>query len=168
MTALWHRVLSCGTLLLAASAANAAPTASVADIKAAYLVKFGPFIEWKNAAPSSPFVICTFGEDDVSKALDGAAKDQTVGDAPVSIRHLAAGQPADGCRILYFAEGGPPNDYPSVLTVTETEQTPHGVISFVIADKHVRFDIDLQMAGKAGLDVSAKLLGLARTVRGAP
>lgn len=170
MSPLLNRLFVCGALLLTANPASAAPpTASVPDIKAAYLVKFGPFVEWKaTPAQTSSFLICSFGQNDVSKALDRAAISQTVGNTPVEIHHLASGQSAAGCRILYFTEGGPSEDIPSVLTVTEAGQDQHGIISFVVADNHVRFDIDLQAATKAGLSISAKLLALAHSVKGAP
>ncbi|HVP85864.1 MAG TPA: YfiR family protein [Rhizomicrobium sp.] len=158
----------CGALLLAAAPAAAGPTASVADIKAAYLLKFGPFIEWKQDAPAPSFPICVVGENEVSKELDREAAGQKVNDAPVEIRHLSSGQAAAGCRILYFAQQAADNNFPSVLTVTDTGETPRGVISFVIEHNHVRFDVNVQAASKAGLAISAKLLGLAHAVEGAP
>lgn len=168
MTRRWAPLFACAVLLLAAAPAIAAPTASVADIKAAYLLKFGPFVEWKQQAPSSSFPICVVGENDVSKELDRAAAGQKVNDAPVEIRHLSPGQAATGCRILYFAKQTSGDNYPSILTVTDTGETPRGIISFVIEHNHVRFDVNVQAAAKVGLAISAKLLGLAHAVEGGP
>ena len=39
------------------------------------------------------------------------------------------------------------------------------MISFVIEDNHVRFDIDDAMAAEGGLAISSKLLGLAHAVK---
>jgi hypothetical protein len=57
-----------------------------------------------------------------------------------------------------------------VVTVTDSDVKAHGMISFVIVDNHVRFDIDDAAAAQGGLVISSKLLGLARTVtqRGKP
>ena len=57
-----------------------APTAAGADtnpleyaVKAAYLYKFAPFVEWPAAAfasPSSPFQLCILGRDPFGAQLD--------------------------------------------------------------------------------------------------
>lgn len=54
-----------------------------------------------------------------------------------------------------------------VLTVTDeaTHPADRGIISFVIADNHVRFDIDDAAAAQSGLVISSKLLSLAHAVK---
>ena len=52
-----------------------------------------------------------------------------------------------------------------VVTVTDSGLKAHGVISFVIEDNHVRFDIDDAAAAAGGLMISSKLLGLAHAVK---
>jgi hypothetical protein len=55
-----------------------------------------------------------------------------------------------------------------VLTVGETEQFVQdgGIIGFLLAEKKMRFEINLESAEKSGLKISAKLLALAKTVVG--
>jgi hypothetical protein len=51
------------------------------------------------------------------------------------------------------------------VTVTDSGLSVHGMISFVIENNHVRFDIDDAMAAEGGLVISSKLLGLAHAVK---
>ena len=41
-----------------------------------------------------------------------------------------------------------------------------GIIQFAIEDQHVRFDINLEAASRAGLKISSKLLSVAKVVIG--
>jgi hypothetical protein len=59
------------------------------------------------------------------------------------------------------------SQYP-VLTVGESQYFVQqgGVIGFCLVENKVRFNINLEAAGKARLKISAKLLALAKTVIG--
>ena len=143
-------------------------------VKAAYLAKFAPFIEWPESAfasPTAPLTICVAGADPFGADLDRAAQGQRDGDHPLAVRRMSAPEPAAAsCQIL-FASG--PSDMVAaaleklktqpVLTVTDSD--PRGIISFVVVADHVRFDIDEAQADAAGLHISSKLLGLAHTVK---
>jgi len=57
-----------------------------------------------------------------------------------------------------------------VLTVSDGANTGAGtsIVSFVVQDNRVRFDIDDAAAAANGLAISSKLLSLARAVRPRP
>ena len=146
-------------------------------VKAAYLPKFIPFITWPEtafAAPNAPFTICVLGADHFQGRLDQAAAGARSGDHPIRVRHLAGPDPSADCQMIFMSAGsdlalvqgtldamrGQP-----VVTVTDSGLKARGVISFVIQDNHVRFDIDDALAAEAGLSISSKLLGLAHAVR---
>ncbi len=143
------------------------------EVKAAYLVKFAPFIEWPDTAFSStgaPLAICVVGPDPFGQLLDRAAAGARDGDRPVTIRRLAV--PDAGCQIL-FAGGDDQaventlevvKDRP-VVTVTDSGGPAHGIISFAVIGNHVRFDIDEAEADSVSIRISSKLLGLAHAVR---
>jgi len=158
--------------------ATGAEPASLEDaVKAAYVYKFAPFVTWPApVAPGAPFVICTLGSDRVSALLPQVAEGQRVDDHPIHVRQVAENEPADGCRILYVAdEMQAAGDLDGVrgkpiLTIT-SEDGPAGVIHLSTAARHVVFDIDAKLAAQDGLQISSKLLGLARKVNrasGAP
>jgi hypothetical protein len=53
-----------------------------------------------------------------------------------------------------------------VLTVTEAEAPDRrGMVNFVLQENRVRFEIDEAAAAQSGVEISAKLLRLALSVR---
>lgn len=165
--------------LLALGAASHASTPARAqdsleyEIKAAYLVKFAPFIEWPASAfpsPTSPLTICVVGPDPFGPLLDRAAAGARDGARAVTIRRLPAPEP--GCQVLFA--GGDNQAVENVLqdvkdrpvvTVTDSGVSAHGIISFVVVGNHVRFDIDQAQADADSIRISSKLLDLAYAVR---
>jgi hypothetical protein len=170
----WAAMLAAASL---AHAVTAAPADSIEyEIKATYLYKFAPFVDWPaSAAAASGFNLCIVGDDPVAAAVDQAAKGQTVAGKPIIVKHLPAAAPDAGCAVMYIAgtdsqtvaqalvamKGTP------VLTVTDEASHPNdrGIVSFVIDANHVRFDIDDSAAARSGLVISSKLLGLAHSVK---
>jgi hypothetical protein len=148
-------------------------------VKAAFLFRFAQFVEWPAEAftsAQSPLTYCTLGEDPFRGALDQSVKGKSFGSHPLQVQHLRDWQPGAGCQVVFIGEaeskrrGGTVtsgNESP-VLTVGESEHFVQdgGVIGFCLVENKVRFDINLEAAGKARLKISAKLLALARTVIG--
>lgn len=145
-------------------------------VKATYLYKFAPFVEWPDEAPSSaPLELCVAGADPFGPQLDRAVGGQPVGERPVNLRRLDAVRPDDGCQIVYLADPSEQSRADAlaalrgepVLTVTDDAHGPgpKGIIHFVILDNRVRFEIDGQAASAARLKISSKLLDLAVNVR---
>jgi len=142
-------------------------------VKAAYLVKFIPFITWPDTvftSPTQPVTICVLGDDPFGGRLD-AETGQKFGDRPVAIKHIAQFDPDAKCQLLFVghstaaADGLVAAKDKPVVTVTDSDLPQHGVISFVIDANHVRFDIDNASADEDGLKISSKLLELAHAVR---
>jgi hypothetical protein len=155
---------------------KAAPSLEYA-VKAAYLPKFIPFITWPDGAfagADAPFTLCVLGKDRFEGKLDQATAGLRAGDRTVQVRHLAGPDPSANCQMIFLPAGsdtalvqgtldamrGRP-----IVTVTDSGMPVHGMISFVIDNNHVRFDIDEAMATEAGLAISSKLLGLAHAVK---
>ncbi len=142
-------------------------------VKAAYLVKFAPFIDWPQSAfpsPTAPVSICVVGHDPFGDLLDRAAAGERDGERPIVIRRAAA--PGADCQIVFAANDATAGQSTEeavkgrpVVTVTDSGNPARGMISFVIADNHVRFDIDEAAADAASIHISSKLLGLAHAVK---
>jgi hypothetical protein len=147
-----------------------------APVKATYLYKFVPFVEWPQAAfaaPTQPVVLCVLASDPFGLVLDQAVRGQKIGARRIAVRRLAKADRAAGCHVLYLsnlrapaaadilqsARGAP------VLTVTDGTDGGGGVVNFVLRDNRVRFTIDTQAAAANGLTISSKLLSLALDVR---
>jgi hypothetical protein len=165
-------------LLLAAAALAGAPEPPARpgeyEVKAAYLYNFAKFVEWPGPARKDAFVVGVLGRDPFGPLLDHALAGKTVGERRIEIRRLAPGEPTAGVDLLFIA-ASEAAQVPQVLkqveglptlTVGETDDFVGrgGMLGFRMKDDLVRFDVDLDQAGKAGLRVSSQLVRVARKV----
>jgi len=147
-------------------------------LKAAFLYKFGLFVEWPSTAFSSstsPVNLCIAGEDPFGESLDKVVAGERINGRNVVIRRLKTAGRDSGCHILYIGgsdaqRGGQIIEAvrgSSVLTVSDARGSTSGagIIDFVIKDNRVRFDIDDEAAAQNGLVISSKLLSLALNVK---
>jgi hypothetical protein len=147
-------------------------------LKAAFLYKFGLFIEWPRTAfssPSSPVNLCIAGEDPFGEALDKVVAGGRINGRNTIIHRLKEVGPDSGCHILYIGGSDPEHKARiiksvhgrNVLTVTDAGDSESGaaIINFVIADNRVRFAIDDEAAAQNGLVISSKLMSLALHVK---
>ncbi|HEX7759980.1 MAG TPA: YfiR family protein [Caulobacteraceae bacterium] len=146
-------------------------------VKAAYLYRFAPFVQWPPdafASAASPFNLCVLGDDPFGAALDQAVRGQSVGDHPVVVRRLRAAEVATGCQILYVQDARRPALASAlrgvrgapVLTVSDQGRGDGTIIQFVVKEGHVRFSIDTGLAAASHVTISSKLLSLAVTTEG--
>lgn len=142
-------------------------------VKASYLYKFAPFVQWPPAAfdnAGGPLAICIAGQNPFGKTLDEAVRGQRVNGRPIVVRHIETVRTGD-CHIL-FAGTGPETEallrevqHQPVLTVTDRSRgVSGGIIQFVMVGGRVRFVIDQGTAQESGIAISSKLLGLAVSV----
>jgi hypothetical protein len=154
-----------------------AQSGSESQIKAAFLYKFGDFVDWPPATfarADSPLVIGVLGADEVFEELERVTAGRTIAGRPAEIRKLRRGDKVSGLHLLFIggqessralehltAVKGQP-----VLTVTDSESAgAHGsVINFVVVDGKVRFDVALSAAEHSRLRISSRLLAVARKV----
>ena len=165
---LLFRLLIVATGLIPLAGAEA-QTSLEYQVKAAYLTKFAPFIDWPDgvfASSTAPVTICILGVDPFGATIDRAAG--AGAGRPLAIRRIAAASAADGCQIVYDGDpGAGPLDALAgkpVIVVTDSGVPVRGMISFVMLDNHVRFDIDDAGAQRNGIRISSKLLELAHSV----
>jgi hypothetical protein len=157
---------------LAAEAA-AAPVASEYSVKAAYLSKFAPFVEWPPAVlpPGSPLQICIAGADPFGTLVEQTLVGQVVADHRIQVTRLARVDGQANCHVLYVrgsraqspAEALAAVRGKPVLTVTdEDDRGPaRGMLHYVLVNNRVRFEVDPAAAMAGGLTISSKLLSLA-------
>ena len=147
-------------------------------VKAAYLTKFGIYVEWPGtafASPTAPLNLCVIGEDPFGAVLDTAAGTQRVDNHPIAVRRVKTVTRDTGCHVLYVAASEAPRlaqiiesvRGSGVLTVSDARGGTNAApaISFVVKDNRVRFNVDEEAAAQNGLAISSKLLGLALNVK---
>jgi hypothetical protein len=179
ISAAMYRAAIAMTVCAATLAPNASASASVEySVKAAYLAKFGIFVQWPKTSfdtPQSPVVLCVVGSDPFGDVLDKSVEGQHVGERPLVIRRLKTVSRDSGCTIL-FAGGSEAQSVDQalatvsgtgVLTVTDNARDGHidAVVDFVVQDGRVRFTIDDHAAAQNGIVVSSHLLSLALSVK---
>lgn len=144
----------------------------VRAIKATYLVKLPPFVEWPHSASRQVFNLCVVGADPIGALVTRAAQGQTIDGVPIRVEEYQTVSGPGDCQLMYIGASDPQTVLRQlrgvpVLTVTDGQRDPseRGIINFIIVDNHVRFDIDDSAAAANGLVISSKLLGIAASVR---
>lgn len=166
----------------AAAPPGIAQTTSVAtenQVKAAYLYKFGGYVEWPAQAfekPESPFVIGVVAADGFAEVLEQTVAGRNLNGHPLTVQRLKRGEPFNGVHMVFISrtetnvlqEAINNLKGQAVLTVTDAERGAHAgsMISFVLEDNKVRFDIAPTPAEQSKLKISARLLNVARKVLG--
>lgn len=146
-------------------------------VKAAYLYKFAPFVEWPPASfasPTSPFQLCILGQDPFGASLDQAVSGQRVGGHPVTVRRLERVDAASGCHVLFLGVSHSQSATEALralrgsptLTVADDAREAGAIIKFIVKDNRVRFDIDTAAAAANHVTISSKLLALSTSFRG--
>ena len=145
------------------------------DVKAAFLFNFAKFVDWPPAAfrsPADPLRICVIADATFTRSVDRIIAGETVRGRALQ-RVTPLGAEVERCHLLYVAARAPEAqrvlsslERLPVLTVGETPGflADGGVISFVMVNDRVRFDVNLRAAERAGLTLSSKLLRVARHV----
>src|SRR6266567_4018128 len=149
-------------------------------IKAGFIYNFAKFVEWPSAAFSqvdSPIVIGVLGTDPFGNVLDRIVEDKKIGPRGFVVKRFKWGKDLKelkDCKIVFVSASerahideilqsvkGLP-----ILTVGETPGFAErgGVIRFTLEDNRVRFEINVDAAHQADLNISSRLLTLAKII----
>jgi YfiR/HmsC-like len=153
-------------------------------IKAGFIYNFANLVQWPSSSfsqPDSPIVIAILGEDHFGTTLDRVLEGKKVNGRPFVIKRLKsiselmklAANPGE-CQILYVSSSEMPR-LPEVvqilkgvpiLTIGEKAGFARGggIINLVVEDNRVRFEVNVEAAKEANLNISSRLLALARIV----
>ncbi|HXM99569.1 MAG TPA: YfiR family protein [Candidatus Dormibacteraeota bacterium] len=147
------------------------------QVEAAFLYNFAKFIEWPGdtfQTEKSPIVICVFGHDSMVTILDEVVRGKTIGGREVAVRRENETSNLRGCQMVFVDEqenkrlplilGSLAGS--SVLVVGESEDFAErgGTVQFYLDDNKLRFAINVDAVQRAHLNVSSRLLALARIV----
>lgn len=168
----------CLSLALGASAqAIDSSDSSEYLIKAGFIYNFAKLVGWPQSAfaqPDSPIVIGIVGTDPFGGIIDRILADKQIDSRHFVIKRLKWGMDLKGCDILFIGSSeaahleevihsvrGLP-----VLTIGETPGfAKRGcIINLVVEDNKVRFEVNLDAAKQADLNISSRLLALAKIV----
>lgn len=174
-----RRNLALGLALLVLSAL---PCTAGADgreyaIKAAFLLNFAKLVRWPaqvQPTGTAPFVLGVVAAGDSGDALLAALAGGTVNGHALVVKRISGAAEVPGCHIVFVAGDSVPDGVLSAarkngaLSVGESTGFAQrgGVINFFLEDNKVRFEINQAAAEAAGLEISSRLLQLAKLVGG--
>jgi hypothetical protein len=175
-----HRCIAALLLVALACrpAASAETKASEAQLKGAFVVGFMRFVRWAPDAmppPGAPFAVCIMDDSAVLAALVSQTG-VNVQNRTISARSIDQSADLASCHVLYLGKDSVHDarvvtralERRSILTVSDWgEGLDAAVIRFRLEGERLAFDVDLDAASEAHLDVGSQLLGVAhRVVRG--
>ena len=148
-----------------------------ANVKAVFLFNFAKYVTWPPIAPGerSPAEvrICVTANDSFFARLKSAVQGEDIDGKPLVPVALDGLDDAKTCQILYVGDAQTLDAKAwlsavrghQVLTVADGTLNNETVITFVRDSNRIRFDINRTAASGRNLNVSSKLLRLARQVR---
>ena len=149
-------------------------------IKAGFIYNFAKFVEWPATAfteAESPIVIGVIGVDPFGSLIDRIVEDKKIGSHGFVVKRFKWGKDLKelkDCKILFISPSerahideilqlvkGLP-----ILTVGETPGFAErgGMIRFTLEDNRVRFEVNVEAARQADLNISSRLLTLAKII----
>jgi hypothetical protein len=167
-------------IAMGTTAANAALGQAVDEyqVKAAYMYNFAKFVDWPAGTlggSTQPLIFCVLGQTPLSQTLRDTLSGKLVDQRPLEFRQVSDSKQASKCQILFVSLADKKQmrqtleDIKSlpVLTVGEGDDFTNqgGIVRFLLDGGRVRLEFNLDAADSAKLRISAKLLGLAKTVR---
>jgi len=160
-------------VFLMLGALAAAQDVTEPNLKAAFIYHFAKFTEWPvQVLPADePFVICVLGDAAVEDALERTVKGRVLAAHGIVVSHVTEAFPR-ACHVLYLsgltiAKATPLiaglRDAP-VLTLSDIDgfTTMGGIAQFFFEHGQLRFKVDRDSAKRARLQISSRLLQLAR------
>jgi hypothetical protein len=161
-------------LLLVALIGSATPAIQAQDVsfeyqvKAAYLFNFVKFVDWPARAQAGPITICVIGRNPFGSALDDTVRGEAVNGRSIVAR--TAAEVDARCHVVFVPQGVATAGalraarMSPMVTVGESNNfiRDGGIINFVLDNGTVRFEINQQAASRVGIQISSRLLRLAR------
>jgi hypothetical protein len=164
--------------VIAGAARSAEPQSGEYLVKAAFIYNIAKFVEWPPGTfetDSSPVVLCILGKDPFGgslKTIEGKA----VQGRPLIVRHIERVEDPGPCHILFISSSEAARlpqilahvKDARILTIADMPRFAQngGVINLVTMENRIGMEINTTAAEQARIQISSKLLKLARIVNG--
>jgi hypothetical protein len=161
-------------MLLGRALASFAQDVTEPALKAAFIYNFAKFTEWPGSTlpGKAPFAICVLGDAAVAEAVERLSRDRTLTGRPISVLRTADASALPGCQVLYLSKVpaatataalASTRDF-AVLTISDNEGflQAGGIAELYFENGQLRFDVDLDAVKRAHLQISSRLLALAK------
>jgi hypothetical protein len=167
-------------LLLLASAPAATQRAPGPVLTAAFLYNFATFSQWPAdvLAPGQRLLMCVVGDASIADALGQTITGQVIEGHELTVSVLHGEDSAAGCHLLYVGASQVARSArlllgvkaAAVFTVSDADGFAEsgGVAQLIVDNDRMRFAINVASARRRRLNISSKLLSLARIVKDGP
>ncbi len=149
-------------------------------MKAAFLLNFARFVEWPADAfenENSPITFCVFRQDPFGSALADITQDKSIDNRNLIVHHVQNLSDLKACQLVFVSDAAD-RDLPAVLDTLKASSAlvvgesdgfaeRGGGIQFYLEAEKVRFSVNVDATKRARLNVSSKLLSLAKIVHDA-
>ncbi len=143
------------------------------QIKSAFIYNFAKFVYWPDESNDSTLTLYVIGEASFYAALD-TIEGKIIRGKTLQIKHIKSLRNIKDCDLLFITSAEKDNLEnlinpicgSSILTIGDTKGfAERGVmINLYIEEERVRFEINVEAASQAGLEISSQLLKLAKIV----
>jgi hypothetical protein len=149
-------------------------------IKAGFIYNFAQLVQWPSAAFSqadSPIVIGILGTDPFGATIDRVIENKKLDGRNLIVKRLKWSKDlkeVKDCNILFVSSSEKDHitevvnlvKWLPILTIGETPgfATRGGIINLTLEGNKVRFEVNIEAAKLASLNISSRLLALARIV----
>jgi hypothetical protein len=174
-------VLLCLSLAIGAKAQSPdSPASSEYLIKAGFIYNFAQLVQWPAVSfsqPDSPIVIGILGTDPFGPTIDRITENKKLDGRNVVVKRLKWSKDIKElreCNILFVSSSEKEHladvintvKWLPILTIGETAgfASRGGIINLTLEGNKVRFEVNVEAAKQANLNISSRLLALARIV----
>jgi hypothetical protein len=165
-------VITCLCLVTSTVQADESTGYEEYQLKAGYLYNFITFTEWPASLPGT-LTLCIYGQDPFGSALD-SLQNKSVGTRTLAIKRLTSVDEVNGCQVIFVSMEAMSNlvrlqhsiqSQPVLLIADNPGAAAAGIaINLVTDGDKISFEINLKAAKQQGLNLSYRLLRLAREV----
>lgn len=175
-----YRILACSLLLLGILSgiriayAQSKPALEY-QVKAAFLFNFTRFVHWPPSAfasPDAPFEIGIAGNDPFGLYIDDLVSGERVDGHKMIVRRYPDGGDMSNCQLVFIQINDQQKlksivsqvSRQNVLSVSDNDDFIRmgGILHFYMEDNKVKMEIRLAAAKSAHLEISVKLLQIAK------
>ncbi len=165
------------TMAVLGSARAYAQTATAATITSAFLYNFAKFTEWPSdtLAAGQRISLCVIGDNAVADALEQTIKGHAIEGHELTVELVKADGSLRSCHLLYVSGLDAKRSLQlleslkaaPVFTASDADKFAElgGVAQLTLENGRMRFAINVTAAKRARLQLSSKLLSLARIIK---
>lgn len=174
------RALACmamaGQALVAQASAGGAQERTEPEAKATFLLKILSFVSWPAATdtPAQPIRVAFIGHSQVAREFARLVEARPKGARPIEYRYESADAGLEAYQVAFVAHGDPKRlqalaDRAPARPLLTVCESPGGcekgvILSMIVVDERIRYEINLRRARKAGLGIDSKVLHYAARI----